>query len=289
MTTFIDQRNKYPFPTVTPIRLPDVLNFATSYSASMDSWGSADQLTDMKTIEESFRHWFSPLINLEKFKYCYFLNNGSTQGIEFLSLLYKDQKIYLEQGDYFWLKIIGNGEEVSSPIVCDYSYKTSPSAINGSNNTSQWDSKVEILDCAYIGTSLEKTVPGDNTEHVLLSFSKNIGLPELRAGMIFSKNPIRILEIFQKQYGYIGLINFKIIKKLIENFTILDLATTLKQIQNDFCQDLAAYEIAPTSSALLGTSAQDYFYWYKRPNGFIRIPLGESINNFLKFHQYKLL
>jgi hypothetical protein len=288
MTAFIDQRKKYLFPTVTPIRLPDVLNLATSYSATIDNWGTTDHLNDMKTIEESFRKWFSPLINLDKFKYCYFLNNGSTQGIEFLSLLYKDQKIYLEQGDYFWLKTIGNGEEVANPIACDYSYKTSPSAINGSNITNQWNSKAEILDCAYIGTSLEKIIPGNNTEHILLSFSKNIGLPELRAGMIFSKKPIKTLEIFQKQYGYVGLVNFKIIKKIIENFTIIDLATTLKQIQNDFCNDLTEYKIAPTDSALLGTSTHDYFDWYKRPNGFTRIPLGESINDFLKLHQYKL-
>jgi hypothetical protein len=86
----------------------------------------------------------------------------------------------------------------------------------------------------------------------------------------------------------VGLLNFKIIKKIIENFTILELATTLKQIQNDFCQNLTEYKIAPTNSALLGTSTQDCFNWYKRPNGFIMIPLGESINNFLKFYQYKL-
>jgi aspartate/methionine/tyrosine aminotransferase len=122
---------------------------------------------------------------------------------------------------------------------------------------------------------LIKTIVPANTEMILLGFSKNLGIPELRAGIMFSRKPIQHLEVFQKVFGYVGLAVFRTITSVCQHMPIETLAVRLKEYQTKFCS--MNTEFNPSDSALLATTNDRSYKFYKRPNGIIRIPLGESI------------
>jgi hypothetical protein len=270
---FIDQSKRFPFPKVTPIRLPAVIESVKKHY----SYESAD----LKYLEDVFRKWYSPLIDLDQFSYMYFLNNGITQGLEYMSIHYRNKDVKMQLGDYFWLKTIGVAKEVSQPEPCEISYASVPSARNGSITVPSWDSKIHILDGAYIGTTPIKTTVPNNTEIVLLGFSKNLGIPELRLGLMFSKNKIPTLEGIQKVFSYVGTMSFRTVAKVCEEISILDLATLLKDVQVKYCSAFPEYRLIPSDSAILALTENDKFNFYKRSDGTIRVPLGESITKWL--------
>jgi hypothetical protein len=266
---FLDQKGKYPFPKVTPIRLPSIINQLQIVDRFVEPIGNSE----INDICSEVKEWYNPLIQLDQFRYSYLMNNGITQGLETLGLMYKN--IHLLQGDYFWLKTIKAGLEVNEKVPCEISYASCPSAVDGNVVNTTWPSKMHILDGAYIGTSLTKTPIPENTEIVLLGFSKNLGIPELRSGIIFSKKPIQHLEIFQKTFGYVGPGVFRSALKICRDMSITSLAETLKHYQEKFCK--LHTELIPSDSALLATTEDLSYNFYKRPNGIMRVPLGESI------------
>jgi len=270
---FIDQSKYLPFAKVTPIRLPNVMESIKRHHRY--------ETADLKYLEDVFRQWYSPLVNLEAFPYMYFLNNGITQGLEYLSIHYKSKDIKMLLGDYFWLKTLGVAQEVQEPVPCDISYSSLPSARNGSMDSVIWDSRMHILDGAYIGTSTIKAELPTNTEILLLGFSKNLGIPEMRLGLMLSKNKIPTLEGIQKIFNYVGTIGFRTAAKVCEEIPIITLAESLKTVQNKYCRVFPEYELDPADSALLAITENTKFNFYKRPDGTIRVPLGESITKWL--------
>lgn len=266
---FLNQEGKYPFPKVTPIRLTEIIRqFQTIHQFSEPT--TTNEINDVCSM---IKEWYSPLIALDDFKYAYLMNNGITQALETIGLMHKD--IHILHGDYSWLKTIKAGVEVAEKVSCEISYASCPSAINGETVDTTWPSKMHILDGAYVGTSLIKTIVPANTEMILLGFSKNLGIPELRAGVIFSRKPIQHLEVFQKVFGYVGLAVFRTITDVCQRMPIETLAVRLKDYQAKFCSLNA--EFNPSDSALLASTNDRSYKFYKRSNGVIRIPLGESI------------
>jgi hypothetical protein len=273
--TFLDQQGQLPFPKVTPIQLPEVIEIATQNFKFYNS----DQLLDVTQIESIFRSWYRPLVDIDQFPYMYFMNNGITQALEYMSIHFKNIDIKMKLGDYFWLKTINSASEVSAPTTCQISYDSNPSTIDGSVHSSTWDSKVHILDGAYIGTCLDNTPIPSNTEMLLLGFSKNLGLPELRCGLILSKKKIQNLDVLQKTFGYVGLHPFNLIANICKEVDIITLASKLKDHQLEFCKYFKDFN--PSQSAILATTQNESYKFYTRPNGTIRIPLGESITTWL--------
>jgi hypothetical protein len=271
---FIDQSNRFPFPKVTPIRLLKVSELLKKHYCYRDNISSLE-------LEAEFRKWYSPLIDLEEFPHMYFTNNGITQALEYIPIHYKRHDIKMLIGDYFWLKTIGAAHESVNRVECDISYSSSPSAIDGSVTEDIWPSNIHILDGAYVGSSIKKTFIPNNTQLILLGFSKNLGIPELRLGLIFSKVKLPILDILQKTFGYVGLQGFDVAAKICKNISINELATELKFHQEQFCKSYTEAEFIPSDSALLATTVDSRFKFYKRPNGIMRIPLGESITKWV--------
>jgi hypothetical protein len=74
---------------------------------------------------------------------------------------------------------------------------------------------------------------------------------------------------------------FDIAAKICKNITINELATELKFHQEQFCKNYTEAEFKPSDSALLATTLDTRFNFYKRPNGIVRIPLGESITKWI--------
>lgn len=271
---FIDQSKKLPFPKVTPIRLPRVTGLLKIHYSYRDD-------ISLQELEIGFRQWYDPLIDLHEFPYMYFTNNGITQALEYLPIHYKHRDIKMLVGDYFWLKTIGAAQELTEIKECEISYASLPSAIDGKVGDITWPSKIHILDGAYIGTSVKKTKVPENTEIILLGFSKNLGIPELRLGLIFSKVKLPILDVLQKTFEYVGLQGFNVVNEICKRVLITELSTELKFHQEEFCNKFLELNFIPSDSALLATTNDDRFKFYKRPNGIIRIPLGESITNWI--------
>lgn len=278
---FIDQSKIYPFPKVTPIRLPRVISLAESFLKEEDFSLTAKQsIIRMKDLEQTFRDWFNPLADTSPFPYMYFMNNGITQALETMPVIFKNRDISMLQGDYFWLKTIKAAVEVNTRTMCDISYESCPSAVTGNVIDTTWDSKHHILDCAYVGTTNTKTIIPTNTDYLLLGFSKNIGMPELRLGLLLSKKPILTLEGLQKTFSHVGLNFFNIAAKICKSIPILELASELKEYQSKFCNLYP--ELLPSDSAILTTTDDVSYRFYKRPNGTIRVPVGESITYCIK-------
>ena len=273
--TFLDQQGQLPFPKVTPIRLPKVVELAKQNF----KYYEGDQLLNVNQLEDIFRAWYRPLVDIDQFPYMYFMNNGITQALEYISIHFKNIDIKMKLGDYFWLKTINSASEVATPTACQISYDSNPSTIDGSVHSSIWDSKVHILDGAYIGTCLDTTPIPSNTEMLLLGFSKNLGLPELRCGLVLSKKKIQNLDVLQKTFGYVGLQPFNLIANICKEVDILTLASKLKEHQLEFCKHFKDFD--PSQSAILATTQNTSYKFYTRPNGTIRIPLGESITAWL--------
>lgn len=272
---FIDQSKILPFPKVTPIRLPEVVELAKQHF----KYYEGDQLLNVSQLETIFRDWYQPLVGLDQFPHMYFMNNGITQALEYMPIHFKNIDISMLLGDYFWLKTINCATEVIDPSACRISYDTNPSTIDGSVHSNVWPSDVHILDGAYVGTCLDKISVPSNTEILLLGFSKNLGLPELRCGLMFSKKKIRNLDVLQKTFGYVGLQSFNLIANICKDLDIITLATKLKTHQLEFCKHFKEFE--PSQCALLATTKDENYKFYKRPNGIIRIPLGESITEWI--------
>ena len=273
--TFVDQSSSFPFPKVTPIRLPEIIKL-TRINFKFYEDG---QLLNVNQLENIFRDWYRPLIDIDQFPYMYFMNNGITQALEYMPIHFKNIDIKMLLGDYFWLKTIKSASEVSSHIVCQVSYDTNPSTIDGAVHSDTWDSETHILDGAYIGTCLDRIPVPQNTEILLLGFSKNLGLPELRCGLILSKKRIQNLDVLQKTFGYVGLQSFNAVANICKEIDIITLANRLKTHQLEFCKHFKEFE--PSQCALLATTNDTNYKFYKRPNGTIRIPLGESITTWL--------
>jgi hypothetical protein len=274
--TFIDQSKVLPFPKVTPIRLPEV----TDLVRKNFKFYEGQQLLNAVQLESIFRDWYSPLVDIDQFPYMYFMNNGITQALEYMPIHFKNIDIKMLLGDYFWLKTIKSATEVKDHISCQISYDTNPSTIDGSVHSNVWDSSLHILDGAYIGTCLDKIPVPPNTELLLLGFSKNLGLPEFRCGLILSKKKIQNLDVLQKTFGYVGLQSFNCLASICKELDILSLAAKLKAHQLEFCGYFN--EFIPSQCALLATTEDQNYKFYKRPNGTIRIPLGESISNWIE-------
>ena len=274
--TFSDQSTVLPFPKVTPIRLPEVTDLVRKNFKFYED----QQLLNAVQLESIFRNWYRPLVDIDQFPYMYFMNNGITQALEYIPIHFKNIDIKMLLGDYFWLKTIKSATEIDSPISCQISYDTNPSTIDGSVHTTVWNSSLHILDGAYIGTCLDKIPVPFNTELLLLGFSKNLGLPEFRCGLMLSKKKIQNLDVLQKTFGYVGLQSFNCLANICKELDIISLATKLKNHQLDFCKHFT--EFSPSQCALLATTEDQNYKFYKRPNGTIRIPLGESISNWIE-------
>jgi hypothetical protein len=280
---FIDQKSNHRFPKITPIRLPKVLKLCNEFSLGHEYLLDAQELrVSYKRLGIFFKEWFAPLIDLSGFENIYFTNNGITQGIEYTKIFF-NENIHLLKGDYFWLKNINAGIELNDLKECNISYMTNPSSIDGNvKNDIVWDSKHHVLDGAYVGTSIKKINVPNNTEIVLLGFSKNLGLPELRTGIIFSKNKIPLFEAFQNDQCYTSLKNFFIVEKICKEIGIVDLSLELKKLQEEYCAAYKEYGFIPSDSALMATTSNTEFSFYKRSESIIRIPLGESITKWIQ-------
>ena len=272
---FIDQSKILPFPNVTPIRLPEVIESTRQNFKFYEGM----QLLNISQLETIFRDWYRPLVDIDQFPYMYLMNNGITQALEYMPIHFRNIDIKMLLGDYFWLKTIKCASEVNSPISCQISYDTNPSTIDGSVHSTIWNSDTHILDGAYIGTCLDKIPVPANTEIMLLGFSKNLGLPELRCGLMLSKKKIPTLDVLQKTFGYVGLQSFNLIANICKDLDIVTLARKLKAHQLDFCKYFKEFQ--PSQCALLATTEDETYNFYKRPNGVIRIPLGESITKWI--------
>ena len=85
--------------------------------------------------------------------------------------------------------------------------------------------------------------------------------------------------MLQKTFGYVGLQPFNLVARICKDVDIVTLASKLKTHQLEFCKYFN--EFTPSQSAILATTQDDRYKFYTRPNGTIRIPIGESITKWI--------
>jgi len=83
---FLDQAGVLPFPKVTPIRLPEVIELTRKNFRFYED----DQLLNVTQLENIFRDWYRPLVDIDQFPHMYFMNNGITQALEYMSIHFKN-------------------------------------------------------------------------------------------------------------------------------------------------------------------------------------------------------
>jgi hypothetical protein len=96
---------------------------------------------------------------------------------------------------------------------------------------------------------------------------------------MLSKKKIPTLDVLQKTFGYVGLQSFNLIANICKDLDIVTLARKLKAHQLDFCKYFKEFQ--PSQCALLATTKNENYDFYKRSNGIIRVPLGESITKWI--------
>ena len=94
MTVFVDQSKRLPFPKVTPIRLLEIVKLEKQNFKFYDS----NYLLDTNQLEDIFRNWYRPLVDVDQFPYMYFMNNGITQALEYMSIHFKNVDIKMLLG-----------------------------------------------------------------------------------------------------------------------------------------------------------------------------------------------
>jgi hypothetical protein len=140
--------------------------------------------------------WLSPVIDLTDWHV--YPMNGITQGLDWW--YDKEQRsVYMEPGDYQWIKPKGNMYEDG------VQYVSTPSAIDG-NWRLQSPVSPHVLDLAYVGsTSVQRLDVSENCERVFYSFSKPFGIRNVRSGWMFTRTPDQRLEALThsaKYYNY---------------------------------------------------------------------------------------
>lgn len=242
-------------------------------SATYYQRGTKQATKDLSILEQKHRRWISSILSLDDFQYVYAIA-GVTDGLNHWQLTEGRDWQYLK-GDYQWPNIISShkGKEVEQPNDFEVLYISNPQCANGNfldNNFLQNLKCPVILDCAYLGATLEKsmTMP-TNTEQVMFSFSKGWGVVGQRCGLLYTKYPHPTLEPLKKvecwNYNMV-----KIIENIIDNFSVDYMYNQFKETQIKICNK---YGLSPSDTYFLAISEDDYYERRRRKNKEARLCL----------------
>lgn len=223
--------------------LPEVRSVIDQVPADWDS------VAHYKT---SIINWLSPVIDLTDWHV--YPMNGITQGLDWW--YDKEQRsVYMDEGDYQWIKPKGNMYEDS------VQYASTPSAIDG-NWRLQSPVSPHVLDLAYVGsTSVQRLDVAENCERVFYSFSKPFGVRNVRTGWMFTRTPDQRLEALTHSAKYYNYYANAVSEAIMSHFDIDYVYQSLRAKQESVC---ARYGFEPSDSVWLAQTTD------KRYEKFIR-------------------
>ena len=205
--------------------------------------------------------WLKPVIDLSDFNV--YPTNGITQGLD-LWMAKENRGIYMEKGDYQWVRETGSGVK----------YISTPSAIDG--NWINVPPLVPVaLDIAYVGsTAIKKIEINKNIDHVFFSLSKPFGIRNVRTGWYFSRKPDENLEALTYSAKYYNYYANEVAETIINNFDIDYIHSKLHPYQRKICDEL---NFVASDSVWLATTTDIKYNKFKR-GGVNRVCISEEIS-----------
>lgn len=217
-----------------------------------------DSVTPYKT---NIVEWLKPIIDLSEF-YVY-PTNGVTEGLNWW-MAHETRAIYMDEGDYQWVKPRGN------PYEDAIKYMSVPSAIDG--NFKQVPKHIPIaLDLAYIGsTTVQKIDIGPNVEYVFYSLSKPFGIRNVRTGWLFTRQQDFRLEALTYNAKYYNYFANQIAENVISKFDIDFVHKRYYNKQIRVCKEL---DVVPSDSVWIATSKDTEYEKFRRHKDIARLCL----------------
>lgn len=236
--------------------------------------GSGQATQRLNLLENLYRSWVKDIVDLEDFKYCYFVN-GVTDAINQWVATENRNWQYLE-GDYEYANMIsGKGTKTKYINNTDVLYISNPACATGNFIDIKDIPNPVILDCAYIGsTEKRKIVLPKNTEQIWFSFSKGWGLIGQRAGLVFSKEPHKSLDPMKRVEGW-NYTSVEIALAIVKTYEIDTVASEYKPVQRRLCQEL---NLEPSDCFFIATSKNDEYAVRRRAGDIARLDLSYIMN-----------
>lgn len=217
-----------------------------------------DSVTPYKT---NIVEWLKPIIDLSDF-YVY-PTNGITEGLNWW-MANEPRAIYMDEGDYQWIKPKGNMYEDA------IKYMSVPSAIDGNFKIIPRDIPI-ALDLAYVGsTPIQKIYIDKNVEFVFYSLSKPFGVRNVRTGWLFSRKQDFRLEALIYNAKYYNYFANQVAETIIKNFDIDFVHKRYYNKQVNICKEL---DVKPSDSVWIATSTDIKYEKFRRQKDLARLCL----------------
>lgn len=217
-----------------------------------------DGVVEYKT---NIKEWLKPVVDLSNF-YVYPMN-GITEGLNWW-MAHETRAIYMDVGDYQWVKEIGSIYDKS------IKYMSIPSSIDGNFKEIPRLGSV-ALDLAYVGsTQIKKISIPNNVEYVFYSLSKSFGIRNVRTGWYFTRKPDTRLEALTHSAKYYNYVAHNIAETIISKFDIDFVYNSLYNKQIKLCKEL---NIVPSDSVWIATSTDKMYSKFRRTRDVARICL----------------
>jgi|TARA_B100001094_G_scaffold301759_1_gene328337 hypothetical protein len=231
-----------------PLQLPEVKRVISHYYNKIYDHNSI--LKDRFDIQEKFIKKFIPWINkghmkfvgLKDFKYVY-ITNGVTEAIHTTMIEHSLRPMTQKDeypGYFAHAKVLRESNiELKNRIkVLSLPFYNSglehPTTIKTLEENS-------FIDCAWAaGSGIKKTYDVSKVGYVAFSFSKMFGMQYHRVGILFSKKPVKTLDIY-KEKAYVNLAGVDLINQLM-SFSPSYFYDKYKHISKEICKNLGVEE-----------------------------------------------
>lgn len=221
--------------------------------------GSGKATQELEWLEATHRNWVHDIIDLSDFPYCY-VTNGTTDAIH-LWLYKEDRQWQYLQGEYEYPNLIDAGTEAcigyKKTFIDPHKvlYMSNPSAADGNFFDMEVNCPV-VLDCTYISSTNIQTINvPPKTEQVFFSFSKGFGLIGQRLGLVYTKEPHKILHTL-KQFENWNYNSVKTMDFIMANYDVDSMHNEHSSKQLDLCNE---YDLNASDCFFLATSQDDYY------------------------------
>ncbi len=266
------------------VRLPEIREIL--HNINVDHYyGSLNDRTTIKdmvtSLGDELKKWLMPIIDCTAFPYAYH-SNGTHASIE-QWLLNERRPIYCFRGEYTYplhlrpdITIVDRVDQLPNDAVV---YMSMPFSATGKYDArySQVSNPV-ILDLAYVGTTIAKTISlTENTEQIFWSGSKSFAIGHYRTGIKFTKQP-DITQDHIKSVGYVNWLGVELLLRCISTVSVLDLYNRFENQYHIICE---RNNLQKSDSFLIAHGLDYRYNWLAREDGTLRVPTGLILDRML--------
>ena len=261
-------------PWVQCPQIPSVQKLLESVRVVNYTRGAGEAKKRLDLLETLYREWVNDIVDLEDFRYCYFVN-GVTDAIN-QWIATEDRSWQYFEGDYEYANMIsGKGNKTKYLNNTDVLYVSNPACSTGNFIKLNDIPNPVILDCAYIGSTLKQKIEvPKTTEQIWFSFSKGWGLIGQRSGLVFTKQPHKSLHPMKRVEAW-NYTSVETALAIVQNYNIDTVASEYKPVQRRLCEQ---YNLKPSDCFFIATSKDKAFEARRRIPNIARLDLSVLMN-----------